>query len=212
VKIWAHVIATVVGLALAGLIVFLVFGNASREGALNEDTVVRGSADGSKCGTITVAEIATPKARQLAAKNEPSLVNQAGLARAFSDPAGTQWLARVQAAGGLCVDEVQFSERGEAGPTKVTLSTVDRVSTAAASAYTGAVFIAAGQAPFNRRDIVVVTFVGNQKRTISFSSRAYLAFIAQRRNLGLGSTVGDLIKFRRLFPGFASGIRINGWS
>lgn len=211
-KVWAHVIATIVGLALAGLIVFLVFGNASREGAVQEDGVDRGSTDGALCGTIAVADIATPKAKQAAAKNEPSLVNQAGAARAFSAPDGRIWLARIQAAGGLCVDEVKFAEKGETGATQVTMSTVERVSAQEASAYSGAVLVAAGQRPFDSADISVITYVGDQKRTVFFSRRAYGAYISQRRNLGLGSTVGDLIKFRRLAPGFATGIRINGWS
>lgn len=209
-KIWAHVIATLVGLAVAGLIVFLVFGNASREGAL-DDSSGRGSSDGALCGTLSIAELGSPAARRTATTNLPSLVNRRGEARQFGPGKGQAWLAGIQAGGGLCVDEVKYSD-AESGTTTVTMSTVDRVSNAEASAYTGAAFVAAGQAPYQRRNITVITFVGNQKRIVSFSSRAYLAYIAQRRNLGLGATVGDLIKFRRLAAGFAPGIRINGWS
>ncbi|MCW2974298.1 MAG: hypothetical protein JWN72_2571 [Thermoleophilia bacterium] len=210
-KIWAHVIATVVGLAVAGLIVFLVFGSASREGALQDGTAGnRATEDGALCGTVAVADINTPAARRTALKNAPAVYNKLDVQIEFPQAAGKAWLARVQASSGLCIDEVRYGEN-PGDTTSISMSTVARVSAAEASAYTGAALVAAGQKPLDGRNLSVVTFVGDQKRSIYFSIRAYDAYIAQRRGLGLGSTVADLIEFRRV-TNFKGDIRINGWS
>lgn len=211
VKIWAHVIATVVGLAVAGLIVFLVFGSASREGALQDGTAGnRATEDGALCGTVAVADINTPAARRTALKNAPAVYNKLDVQIEFPKASGKAWLARVQASSGLCIDEIRYGEN-EGDTTSISMSTVKRVTAADASAYTGATLVAAGQQPLANRNISVVTFVGDQKRSVYFSARAYAVFVSQRRALGLGSTVADLIKFRRL-TNFKGDIRINGWS
>ncbi|MBC7461894.1 MAG: hypothetical protein H7287_11075 [Thermoleophilia bacterium] len=210
-KIWAHVIATVVGLAVAGLIVFLVFGSASREGALQDGTAGAGrtTEDGTLCGTVAVADVNSSTARQAALKNAPPVFNKLDQQIEFPKANGKAWLARVQASSGLCIDEIRYGEPGDT--TSISMSTVKRITPEEASAYTGATFVAAGLKPLDGRNVSIVTFVGDQKRSIYFSRRAYAAYTSQRRGLGLGTTVTDLIKFRRL-TNFKGDIRINGWS
>ncbi|MCW2949055.1 MAG: hypothetical protein JWN41_68 [Thermoleophilia bacterium] len=211
-KVWSHVIASIVGLLLAGLIVFLVFGNASKEGALQDGTAGgRGSSDGTLCGSIAPAATQTFAARAKALKNPPSLISATGTAIRLVGARQNAWLARVQAASGLCIDEISIGEG--ARPTKISMSTVDGVTEAEASAYTGAALFAANQVPLNHRNVQITTFVGDQKRSIFFTVRAYNAFLAGRAGLRLGTSAHDLVRFRRIIGSGLSGtdIRINGW-
>jgi hypothetical protein len=219
VKVWAHVIATVAGLLLAGLIVFIVFGNASKEGALQDGTAPTISADGTVCGSVKAADISTAAARTKALKNLPTAIGPSDQPVEFTRADQKAWLARVQAASGLCIDEIRVGLHGATATssgdtTKISMSTVKRVSEPEASIYTGATLLAANQAPLNGRNVDIITYVGDQKREIYFSVRAYRLFLVAHKGLGLGTTAADLVKFRTHIGSGLSGtdIRINGWS
>jgi hypothetical protein len=212
VKVWFHVIASVVGLLLAGLIVFAVFGNASREGALQDGTAGgRATADGTVCGSVPIGQVNTPEARRKALANPPTLIGAKGTAVSLTDPAQRSWLAKVQAGSGLCIDEIEIGEANN-DTTKITLSTVKGVTEAEASAYTGAALLAANQQPLSGRNVQITTFVGDQPRTLFVSVRFYAVFLASRKAYHLGTTASDVVKFRKRVPGFkAADVKILGW-
>ena len=212
VKVWFHVIASIVGLLLAGLIVFAVFGNASREGALQDGTAGgRATADGTVCGSVPVTQVNTPAARRKAMANPPTLIGATGTAVRFAKPADQAWVARVQAGSGLCIDEIKVGPE-PGSTTTISMSTVKGVTEAEASAYTGAALLAANQLPLRGRNVRITTFVGDQKRTIYVSVRFYDAFLAARGAYRLGTSASDIVAFRKRVPGFKAGdVAISGW-
>lgn len=217
-KIWYHVIAAVVGISLAGLIVFLVFGNASRQAA-TQDGAAPGSLDasgGSLCGSIPPAQGATPAARKQGLAHLPTIVSPTGQQVSINTStldgrAQLAWVARVQAASGLCIDELRIGDKG--GRNVITMSTVSTVTPVEAAAYAGAVVTAAYTLPLRRTELLVTTFVGDQRRRVFITDRAYNAFQVYRRSNRAGTSVADLRAFRRqVGPGFgAANLRIQGW-
>ncbi len=211
VKVWYHVIAAVVGLALAALIVYLVFGSASEQGAVQDGDAGNLAASEGLCGTIDVADTASADTRALAGANLPALFDQLGPIPAISDeqPAQQKWVERVHAAAGLCIDELRIETTG----TTISMSTVDGVDDATASAYAAGALQQAFTPPFNPRTITLTSTVGDDgaERTIVVSNRAWRAFTVRRKALGLEPTIANLKQFRKA-SGFApADLKIVGW-
>lgn len=209
VKLWYHLAAAAVGLALAALIVYLVFGSASEEGATQDGDAGSLAATGGLCGTIDPAETDSPKTRQLARENMPALFDQAGPIPAISDdqPQHKAWVDRVHAASGLCLDELRIETEG----TTAVMSTVEGVDEAAAARYAIGVLQQAFTAPINPRRVTLVATVGDSQRTIAMSGRAWRAFQVRRRQLGLEATVENLKLFRQASSFQPADLRIVGW-
>lgn len=209
VKLLYHLAAAVVGLAVAALIVYLVFGSASEEGATQEGDAGSLAATGGLCGTVAPDESGTPEARKLAAENMPALFDQAGPIPAISSdqPEHQAWVERVHAASGLCLDELRIETDG----TTAVMSTVDRVDEAAAARYAAGVLQQAFTPPINPRRVTLVATVGDSERTISMSARAWRAFQVRRRQLGLDVTVENIKLFRDASSFRPADLRIVGW-
>lgn len=209
-KFWYHAIAATVGLAVAALIVYLVFGSASEQGAVQDgDAGALASAEG-LCGSIAPADTRSPEARATAAESLPALFDDKGPLPAIADsrPDQQAWVARVHAAGGLCVDEVSILSEG----TSVSLSTVEDVTEAQAAAYVAGVLEEAFTPPFNPRQVTIVANVGGTERTVVVSNRAWRAYQARRRQLGVEHSIANLALFRQAVGAqFGQGLRINGW-
>lgn len=209
VKLWYHLAAAVVGLALAALIVYLVFGSASEEGARQDgDAGALAAAEG-LCGTIDVGETQSVETRRLARENLPALFDQQGPIPAISDeqPEHKAWVDRVHAASGLCLDELRIETAG----TTAVLSTVEGVDAPTAAAYASGVLVQAFTPPISPRRVTVVATVGDAERTIAVSARAWRAFQVRRRQLGLEPTVENLKLFREASAFGPEDLRIVGW-
>ncbi len=217
VKVWYHVIAAVVGLAVAALIVYLVFGSASQEGAVQDGDAGSLAAGSSLCGTIDGADTTSAATRAKAADNPPALFDAKGPIAAISDdkPEQRDWVARVHAAGGLCLDELSILTSGT-GPTaknavEIVMSTTDDVTAADASAYAAGVLTQAFTPPFSPRSVSVTASVGDQQRTIVISSRAWNAFQARRRQIKRPSTIANLKLFADASAFGPRDLKLSGW-
>lgn len=212
-KLWHHIVAGVVGLSLAGLIVFLVFGNASREGAVQEGAApgsLRGSGE-TLCGSVTPAQGLTQPARKKALANPPTLIaaeTKREIAIQADKADQLAWVARVHAASGMCIDQVTLANDPNT-PTRIAFSTTDAVSDAEASAYVGAAVGQSFTQPLRRLQVVVRATVGERERTATVSLRAWNAFRVRRKSLGYETTMTDIAAFGRRFPTF--GIKAAGW-
>lgn len=215
-KFWYHLIAAVVGLALAALIVYLVFGTASEEGATQEGSA--GALDAGAaalCGTIDPADTTAPKSRQTAERNLPAMYDGDTPIPAITKdrPDQQSWMNRVHAAAGLCTDQI----RVEQGHSTITMSTVDGVSEEAASAYAMGAIAEAFTAPFNPPGcascrVTLVATVGNGDRTASLTRRAWDAFELRRRALNQPRTMRSLANFRKATSFKPADLRLSGWS
>ena len=208
-----HILASTVGILIAGLIVFLVFGNASREGATQDGEApgVVNAAGTSLCGKVPPAETMTPANQAKVADHMPTLLDPTGKPIGGFRPANQQqWLVRTVAASGFCLDEIDLG--GDGGVTKLSLSTVADVSPADVAAYTGAALVSAHQPPFNNRTVLATTFVGDQKRSIKMTPRAAGAFATWRQTTGSGTSVVDIINFSRAVRLGAANLQILGWT
>lgn len=217
-KVWYHVIAAVVGFSVAALIVYLVFGSASEQGAVQDGDAGSLAAGTSLCGTIEPAETTSAETRAKAAESPPALFDAKGPIAAIreDEPEQREWVARVHAAGGLCLDELTIENSTPAsGPAtnvvKITMSTTEEVDEAEASAYVGGVLAQAFTPPFSPRSVTVEASVGDTQRTVFVSSRAWRAFEARRRQVDRPATVANLKLFQEASAFGPRDIRITGW-
>lgn len=209
-KIWYHVLAAVVGLAIAALIVYLVFGSASEQGARQEGSAGELSAEGTLCGEIEPGKTSSAEARELAGENLPSIVDQEGPIPAISrdQPEHQDWVERVHAASGLCLDEIRIEPSG----TTLTMSTVEGVDEAEASAYAAGAVSEAFTPPFNPPRVTLRATVGESERTAVVSRRAWNAFEVRREALDVPLTMGSLAQFRQATSYSRQDLRVSGWS
>jgi hypothetical protein len=209
VKVWYHLIAAVVGLAVAALIVYLVFGSASEQGATQDGDAGALAASETLCGTVKPADTSSPTTRKLAGENLPSLSDAKGPFAAISDeqPKQQDWVERVHAASGLCIDELEIVPEG----TAISMSTVDGVSEADAQQYVAGTIAQAFTPPLNPRRVTLVSTVGDSERTILISARAWRAYQARRRQLGIPHSIANLKLFRQASGYKPVDLRIVGW-
>jgi hypothetical protein len=216
VKVWYHVIAAVVGLATAALIVYIVFGNASQQGA-TQDGAAPGSLDAGGallCGTITPAEGTSAKARATARDSLPSMSNAEGPIAAISKdhPDQQDWFERVHAAAGLCTDEIRLVT----GNTTIALSDVEGVTEAEMSAYTAGALAQAFTAPFDPLGctachVSITASVGGTDRTAVVSTRAWQAFQFARKARRQPLTMHALAQFQAVSGYRPADLRVKGW-
>lgn len=211
-KAWYHVIASVVGLVTAGLIVFLVFGNASKQGAAQESAAPTSVGSGmgqTLCGKVAPSDALSPKYLAKVDKNMPTIINEVGTQIAgFAPVEQKAWLARVVASSGFCLDEIEFTSNSTI---KLSISSVEGMSEQDISAFTGAAIVFAHQPPLNRRVVKAVTFVGGQKRSITMSQRAASTFNIWRKLNNSGTSVSDIIRFSKTARLGSSNLQILGW-
>lgn len=209
-KFWYHLVAALVGLATSALIVYAVFGSASEEGARQEGSAGALSAEGARlCGTIPPAQTSSQRARRLAAENLPALFDQLGPIPAIADdqPDQKAWVARVHAAGGLCLDEIRIEPAG----TTIAMSTIEGVEEARASAYAAGALAQAFTPPFSPPRVTLRATVGGTERVAVVSQRAWRAFGFHRQARGAPLTMQALAAFRRETSFGPGDLRVNGW-
>jgi hypothetical protein len=218
VKVWYHVIAALVGFAVAALIVYLVFGSASEQGAVQDGDAGSLAAGTSMCGSIDVADTTSAETRATAAESPPALFDAKGPIAAISDkfPKQRDWVARVHAASGLCLDELTIENSTPAtGPAtnvvRISMSTTEDVDDAEASAYAGGVLAQAFTPPFSPRSVTLQASVGDEQRTVVVSSRAWRAFEARRRQLKRPATIANLRLFQQASAFGAADLKLTGW-
>ncbi len=218
VKIWYHVIAAFVGFSVAALIVYLVFGSASEQGAVQDGDAGSLAAGTSLCGTIDVADTSSADTRAKAVESPPALFDAKGPIAAIREdkPEQRDWVARVHAAGGLCLDELTIENSTPAtGPAtnvvKITMSTTEDVDDATASAYAGGVLAQAFTKPFSPRSVSIAASVGDTQRTVFVSSRAWRAFEARRRQVKRPATIANLKLFQQASAFGPGDLKLTGW-
>jgi hypothetical protein len=215
VKIWYHVIAALVGLAVAALIVYIVFGNASQQGAVQEGSAP-GSLDqhagGALSGSIAPADGTSAKARRIAGANQPSLFNDKGAISSLKPKDQRDWVDRVHAAAGLCTDEVHIVQ----GRTTLAISASGKVSDADIAAYTAGALAQAFTAPFDPLGctachVLVTTTVKGADRSALVSTRAWSAFQFARRSRHLPLTMHALAQFQAASSYRPADLTVHGW-
>lgn len=219
VKIWYHVIAALVGFSVAALIVYLVFGSASEQGAVQDGDAGSLAAGTSLCGTIDVAETTSADTRAKAAESPPALFDAKGPIAAIRGdrPEQQDWVARVHAAGGMCIDELSILTSGAGSSAtnrvEVAMSTTEDVSDADASAYAGGVLAQAFTKPFSPRTVTINASVGDSERTAVVSARAWRAFDARRRQVTppQPATIASLKLFQQASAFGPGDLKLTGW-
>ncbi len=215
-KVWYHVIAALVGLSIAALIVYLVFGSASEQGAAQDGDAGTYAASANLCGSISPAKVNGTKARSLAGENLPALFDAKGPLQgiAASQPDQLAWVERVHAASGLCIDELHIERSGAtSNVVKIAMSTTGDISETDGAAYVAAVLPQVFTMPFLPAQVTVVATIGGTDRTIVMSRRAWRAYDAQRKQLGLTNSVKNLKLFKKA-AGASLGrgdLTITGW-
>jgi hypothetical protein len=209
VKLWYHVIAAIVGFAVAALIVWWVFGHASEQGATQEGSAGSLGAAETLCGTITPSEATSEAARAKAHDNPPVMSDDEGPIAAIRDdkPEQQAWFDRVHAASGLCADEIKVGERENT----ISMSTVDSVSEADAGAFAAAALAQAFTPPLQRSKVTLVTTIGDDERKVVISSRAWKAFQIARESRNQPLDMKTLALFRQATSFGAQDLRVVGW-
>lgn len=209
VKLWYHVIAAIVGFAVAALIVYWVFGHASEEGATQEGSAGALGAAETLCGTISPSEATSGSARTAAAKNLPVVSNARGpIAGIRKDkPEQSEWIVRVHAASGLCIDEIRILD----DEITVDMSTVAAISEADASFFTAAALAQTFTPPLHRDKVTIGTVVGNKERSVAISRRAWKAFEIFRESGNRPLDMQSLVRFRKETSFGAQDLRVTGW-
>ena len=213
-KLWYHVIAAVVGFVLAALVVYLVFGNASQQAATQD-----GSAPGSLgssgliCGTITPGEASSPDTLKLARANQPALFTGNAPVEIRADhPEQRTWVARVMAASGLCIDEIRL----DTATISIAFSAPEKLTTQQAETLVAGALTQAFTAPFapprSNVAIKLSASIGTSERTAVISVRAWGAYQASRRQLGVPFSMKRLAAFQRSHTFGAGDLRLVGWS
>jgi len=206
-----HITAALVGLATAALIVYIVFGSASEQGATQDGAAPEAltATNGQLCGTIKPAASSSPAARKEASANLPAIYNEDGLVPAIrkDEPEQIAWFGRVHAASGMCIDQITVI--ADAG-TSIELTTTDDVSEADAAAYVGGAVAQVFTPPLKPLKLTFTAGVGETKRTIVISQRAWNAFRVGRGGSG-PMTAPELAAFAKASSFAATDLRVNGW-
>ncbi len=217
-KVWYHVIAAVVGLSVAALIVYLVFGTASEQGAVQDGDAGTLAAGTSLCGSVGAGETSSAATRAKAADNPPALSDANGPIAAISDkqPDQKAWVARVHAASGMCLDELKIANSAPANAPAInivtaTMSTTDDVSDADAASFASGVLAQSFTPPLSPRKVTLETTVGDSERRIEISSRAWRAFQARRKTIKRPATIANLKLFQQATAFGPADLRIVGW-
>lgn len=205
-KLLLHVVATIAGICVAALLVFLVFGRASENGATQDGEVPNGleaAATESGCGAAP-----SPETSRRATAEPPTVLNDKGV-QVRPVAAQLPYFSRIQAAGGLCVDEVRVTT----GATDISLSTVEGVTQAQASSFTYRALEQAFRPPIAPSRVTIRTSLGTAgaPRTAVVGRRAWLAFSAGRAALRLPPDMVGLARFQRTVAFPTSELRVSGW-
>lgn len=210
VKLLYHCIAAFVGLSAAALIVFLVFGNASEQGAKPDSAApdALASGAGGRCGSIAPAQANTPATRALAAKDGPALSLPTGPVQAIGDPTQRAWVARVHAASGLCTDEISFRAGGTVA---ISMSATKAVSYAEASALAAGTLAQAFTAPINPHAVTLTYTAAGTTRIATVGLRAWNAYGVRRRQLRVPLSMHTLVLFRSAVYRGQTDLKLVGW-
>jgi hypothetical protein len=206
-KRWLHVVAAVIGVSLAALIVFLVFGRASSQ------NTIEGTAPGqppTACGTIGPAGAAAPPQSDVdrAAGALPSIIDERGIEVVPSKRDQIRWFARVHAASGLCATEIAVRSK----EVLVTVIPPDRADVTTAGAYALATVDQTFTAPL-ARDVTRITIDSPEAppRIVRVSRRAWSAFEAMVDSGNQPRTVAGLTQSARRSGYGKQDVRTSGW-
>lgn len=205
-KWWYHVIASILGFALAALIVFLVFGRADQ--SANPDRAsARGAAATARtgCGSIAPSAVTDPAAIAAANGNLPPIVvDGREVVPARADQ--RRWFARLVAATGLCAVQVEVTDK-----TLLVSATYPKgtpVATAGQFAY--ATLTRGFEPPLNRDAMRVNTQIGSQRRMVATTASAWRSFQRARVLHRLPASIEGLRNSQSRVD-YARELVVDGW-
>lgn len=216
-KLWLHSIAAFVGLMVAAGIVVLVFSQADREGssqAGNAPSVQ--SSDGSKTRSDNtgcqpsgdIPGVVTPEGMQRAQKVLPSIFDQNQREVTISDAKQRLWFQRLQAALGLCGDEIDMYPNRVAGTATYPSATPDL----AIAQYSYGFLTQAFSPPLARPIVEIDIARGDDaSKHIKISQRFWLGFQREMDAFGYPPTVGGLRRYCRQIRCSPKEIQLTGW-
>lgn len=200
-RAWYHLIAALLGLALAALLVTVAFREADQSGSAQSGSpgatqAARGSGSGganADCARSTPAAGRKPKAIAEAETGLPQIFDGAGVQREVRSSTQRRWFGRLQSFGGNCVDEVVVAER----TLTVTMTFPASVPAKTRDGYLIGAINASFQAPLARRALTVNWAAGESTGSVAIRSGAWTQFQQSRRALGLDETMAGLQRYGR---------------
>lgn len=205
-KRWLHVIAALLGLGLAALIVFLVFGQASEQGSVAGDAPGSAGREDALCGSVNAARGREAGTIKQARSNLPTIINEDGVEVTPRDDQA-QWFARLQASSGLCIDEVVVLPQ----ELRISASYPGSMSGGQLDAFAVDALARAFEPPLARTLVRFDTRTGSTKRTIAVRSEAWSAFQTGRAPLGLDRSVAGLRDFAKRTGYDRQYVNVAGW-
>ena len=201
-KGWLHVLATFLGLALAGLIVFLVFGQASEQGQVSGEA----PEEETQCTTIAPDRSRSPAAISAATDNVPPVVDAKG-ARVKLTPEERTWIANMHAASGLCLRQVNIR------PSQWVIQATypSGVEARQLETYAMDTLSRAFEEPLAQSRVLLETQVDGQARTVNVQVEAWRAFQRSRTAFGVERSVAGLREFSEKTAYDQRFIRTAGW-
>jgi hypothetical protein len=204
---WLHVLAAFLGVALAALIVFLVFGNASDQNQIEGDAPGEQSAT-SLCGSVDASTVTERKVIDQASTNLPKVYNNKGKAIEPSDSKQRLWLATLHAASGLCLTEIRVLPQ----QLRLKAGYPDSMSATQVDAFVYATLSRSFEGPpsLRFRSLSHEAVVDGQTRSVRISADTWGNFRRARAAMALDRSVRDLKAFKR--QGYSDAeLFLRGW-
>lgn len=189
-KGWLHIVAAVLGLALAGLIVYVVFARTTG-GLEGQDESALPLRQVTECSSIAPAQGTNDASVERARQALPEILNERGVLVTPDEAGQVAWFARLHAASGLCVDEVEVKTKS----LSIAVSYPDTVSANSVDSYTFALLTRAFEPPLARSQVTLVVDVAGVQRGVHVSSHVWQNFRRSRAAMGYDPSVRDLARF-----------------
>jgi hypothetical protein len=204
---WFHIIAAVAGFFAAGLIVYLVFGQADTGTGVTHKApvLVQGTQNANDCGTLTVAQANLPTTVTTSLQDLPN-VSYNGKLIVPGVPAQKAWFARIDAASGLCVDEVDVT----ATTIRVETSFPPNVPEASIQSFAFGALLQSFQPPLARKAVRLDVKAGTHTRTIALTASAWHVFQRVQPVHRLPSTIAGIVLSRRDVD-YGRTLYLSGW-
>ncbi len=204
-------IAALIGLAVAAIIVFLVFGQASEQGGLGgaasrvEGTGRQSEAPASACGSIAPVDVYEPGSVRAAAAELPPITAQGRTVRP-SQQRERDWFGRVHAAASRCITSVTVDDR----VIRLDVSFSARMTAEHRAAHAYAILSKVFDPPF-ARSRVIIKVSGTPPRQIDVSAAAWRSFQRSRASFGLEPSLAGLAAARQQLGIRSDDLRITGF-
>lgn len=206
-KVWLHVLAAFLGLALAGMIVFMVFGNASRNAASEGNAPSAQTETADLCGSINATEAFDKGSVSSAHGDLPPILNDKQVPVVPNQPHQITWFAQLHAASGFCLDEIVVLPRA----LTVSATFPKSISQAQVDAFAFNTLTQAFKPPLARSSVKLEVLDGEQKRSVTITSEAWNNFVSGRASLGLDPSIDGLREFKREVGYGPAKLRVSNW-